>query len=71
MSGDVVSLFGEPSDDGDETNLDISGANMFTEELENINTSDWDIDSGQLWGDDGEDAAIDVGDGAVDSDFPT
>ncbi len=68
MSNDAFGLFGTPSD-GDET-YDVSGANMFTEELENINASDWDVDSDLLWGDDGAEGTVDIGDGSFDTDFP-
>lgn len=68
MSSDALGPFDTPSD-GDET-YDISGANMFTEEIENINASDWDVDSDLLWGDDGAEATVDIGDGVFDTDFP-
>jgi hypothetical protein len=42
-------------------------ANLFTEEIENVNASDWDVDTALIWGDDGGHAAVDDG-GAVD--FP-
>jgi len=44
-------------------------ANAFTEELENVAASDWDVDADALWGDD---ATFDVGmdPGAAAYDFP-
>jgi len=42
-------------------------ANLFTDEIENVNASDWDVDTALIWGDDGEPAALDDS-GAVD--FP-
>lgn len=75
MSNDVFGLFGTPSPDDDAPDddapdIDISGANMFTEEIENVDASDWDVDSDLLWGNDGAEATIDIGDGVFDTDFP-
>ncbi|HCS59976.1 MAG TPA: hypothetical protein DIW46_01055 [Microbacterium sp.] len=80
MSHDAFGLFGTPSpddnapdDDALDDNapdIDISGANMFTEEIENINASDWNVDSDQLWGDGVAEETIDIGDGFFDTDFP-
>ena len=75
MSNDAFGLFGTPSpdDDGLDTDIsdtDISGANMFTEEIENIDASDWDVDSDLLWAGDGAETTIEIGDGVFDTDFP-
>jgi len=71
MSGDLFGLFGTPPDGDDVGDIDISGANMFTDEIESINASDWDVDSDLLWGSDTAEAGIDIGDGVFDTDFPT
>jgi len=44
-------------------------ANVFTEEIENVAASDWDIDADVLWG---EDSSLDIGmdPGAGAYDFP-
>ena len=49
---------------------DLTGMNMFTDEIDNIDASDWDVDSDSLWGSDDGTAAIDPGDGLFDTDFP-
>jgi hypothetical protein len=41
--------------------------NLFTDEIENVNASDWDVDTALIWGDDGEHSVVEDG-GAVD--FP-
>ena len=40
---------------------DPASVNLFSAEIENVNASDWDLDSSQIWGDDGGDA-VDGGD---------
>ncbi|KDA06662.1 hypothetical protein DC31_08045 [Microbacterium sp. CH12i] len=60
----------ELSDDDLDDTFDFTGADMFTQEIENVNASDWDVDNDLLWGDGGAADAIDIGDTAFDSDFP-
>jgi hypothetical protein len=43
-------------------------ANLFSDEIENVNASDWDVDTALIWGDDGEHHAVVEDGGAVD--FP-
>jgi hypothetical protein len=49
---------------------DISGANLFTDEIENVDVSDWDIDASLIWGDDGEHPVVEDGGDAIGLDFP-
>ena len=76
MSGDALGPFGtQPEDDdvrdvSDDAPFDFTGADMFTQEIENVNASDWDMDSDLLWGDDGAQTTVDIADSAFDSDFP-
>jgi hypothetical protein len=44
-----------------ESLIDPSAANLFTAEIENVNASDWDVDTALIWGDDGGDDAVDGG----------
>ncbi|MBF0671092.1 MAG: hypothetical protein IR160_00730 [Salinibacterium sp.] len=48
MSGDGTEWVLEPLDDQEP---DVSGANLFSEELANIDASEWDVDAAALWGD--------------------
>lgn len=61
---------GELWDEPDDAFADLSGMKMFTQEIENVEASDWDVDSDSLWGEEGVSTVADVGDGAFDSDFP-
>jgi len=47
---------------------DPTGANLFSSEIENVNASDWDIDTALIWGDESDDAP--AGDSGMDLDFP-
>lgn len=49
---------------------DPAGVDMFTQEIENVDASDWDVDSASLWGDEGMDTGADLGDASFDIDFP-
>ncbi|WP_448711048.1 hypothetical protein [Microbacterium profundi] len=72
MSSDEFSRTGEPGVDAalwDEPE-DLSEMKMFTQEIENVDASDWDVDSESLWGGEEPDLGVDVGDGLFDSDFP-
>ncbi len=60
----------EPWDESDDALADLTGMNMFVREIENVETSDWDVDSDSLWGEEGVITAVDIGDGAIDSDLP-
>ena len=42
---------------------------MFSEEIEDIDASDWDVDVSGIWGDDGDGASLDDG-GVLGGDFP-
>ena len=35
---------------------DPASTNLFSAEIENVNASDWDVDTNLIWGDDGGDA---------------
>lgn len=48
MSGDGASWPTGPPADHD---FDVSGANLFTEELANVDATEWDVDTAALWGD--------------------
>ena len=62
--------FGEDpwSDDVTEALADPAGTNLFSAEIENVNASDWEIDTELIWGDDGQ-AGVDDG-GSIGLDFP-
>ncbi|GGD74879.1 hypothetical protein [Microbacterium murale] len=47
---------------------DPTGANIFTAEIENVNSSDWEVDPDVIWGDD-PGAAADVDGGTLGPDF--
>jgi len=78
MSGDVHSESAEqPMGDDvfDESfwtdaasDVDPTGANIFTAEIENVNSTDWEVDPDVIWGD-GPDAASDVGGGSMGPDL--
>jgi len=57
-------------DEPDAAFADLSGMNMFVREIENVETSDWDVDSDSLWGEEGAATGADIGDGTFDADFP-
>lgn len=59
-------LWDEPADPF----ADPLSVNLFTQEIENVDTSDWDVDSDSLWGDAATDAVTDVGGGSFDIDLP-
>ncbi|MGP6170837.1 hypothetical protein ACTU6U_01515 [Microbacterium sp. A196] len=48
---------------------DPTGMKMFAEEIDNVDVSDWDVDSDSLWGDEGTNPIADIGDGTFDIDF--
>ena len=80
MSGDAASglpPFGAPFDGGAEddvltgdpwgADLDALSANWFSDEIENVSASDWDVDTDQIWGDDDTtDPADDAGGAGID-----
>ena len=41
---------------------DPAATNLFSAEIENVNASDWDLDSSLIWGDDDGGDAVDGGD---------
>ena len=72
MSSDEFGRTGEPGlgDEPWDEPGDLSGMNMFTQEIENVDASDWKVDSDSLWGDEEFDVGADAGDGLFDTDFP-
>jgi hypothetical protein len=78
MSGDAASglpPFGAPPDHEDPAEDVLEGdpwgadpdamtANWFSDEIENVSASDWDVDAEQIWGDDDTGAAADDAGGA-------
>ncbi|MFD4420532.1 hypothetical protein ACFWN7_03380 [Agromyces sp. NPDC058484] len=52
----------------DPTAGDPTAANLFTAEIENVDASDWDVDTELIWGEDGGDAIVDGG--SLGLDFP-
>ena len=79
MSGDAPSgltPFGAPLDQGDgaaddvlegdpwDADADAMSANWFSDEIENVSASDWDVDAEQIWGDDDTGATADDAGGA-------
>ncbi|HET6672749.1 MAG TPA: hypothetical protein VFG92_05175 [Agromyces sp.] len=52
----------------DPTAGDPTAANLFSDEIENVNASDWEVDAALIWGDDGGDTVIDGGSAGLD--FP-
>ncbi|KRA25730.1 hypothetical protein ASD65_15840 [Microbacterium sp. Root61] len=56
--GADIDVFSDPAETG-----------MFSDEIENIDASDWDADASGIWGDDGDGAGLDDG-GAIGLDFP-
>ena len=63
-SADADDAFGaDPwGDDSADPFADPASANLFSAEIENVNASDWDIDTASIWGDEAGDADIDGGD---------
>jgi hypothetical protein len=59
----------EPWAESDDAFTDLSGMDMFTQEIENVDASDWDVDSESLWGDETADTGADIGDVPPDGDF--
>lgn len=53
--------------DGFDQAADDPFASVFAQELENVTASDWDVDAGALWGDDG---ALGLDAGSAPVDFP-
>ncbi|WP_194420294.1 hypothetical protein [Microbacterium abyssi] len=47
---------------------DPTGANIFTAEIENVNSADWEVDPELIWGDDPA-AASDIDGGALGPDL--
>jgi hypothetical protein len=72
MSSDEISRTGEAGPDAESWDEpgDLSGMNMFTQEIENVDASDWNVDSDSLWGGEEPDTGVDIGDGLFDTDFP-
>ena len=52
----------------DPTAGDPTAGTLFTAEIENVNASDWDVDTALIWGDEGGDAIVDGG--GTGFDFP-
>lgn len=52
----------------DPTAGDPTVGNLFTAEIENVNASDWDVDTALIWGDEGGDPIVDGGSAGFD--FP-
>jgi hypothetical protein len=48
---------------------DPASANLFSAEIENVNASDWDVDTASIWGDEAGSADIDGGE-ALGLDLP-
>lgn len=61
---------GQLWDEPDDAFADLTGMNMFTREIENVEASDWDVDSDSLWGEEDAGLGADIGDGTFDSDLP-
>ena len=57
-------------DDSADPFADPASANLFSAEIENVNASDWDIDTASIWGDEAGDADIDGGGEALGLDLP-
>jgi hypothetical protein len=41
---------GWPGDDPPDHDFDLARENLFTEELTNVDASEWDVDTADLWG---------------------
>jgi len=54
MSSDGAGWPTEPPADQD---CDVSGANLFTDELTNVDASEWDVETADLWGDEIDEVA--------------
>ncbi|MET0829972.1 MAG: hypothetical protein ABWY26_10655 [Microbacterium sp.] len=69
-SADTDDAFGvDPwGDDYTDPFADPASTNLFSAEIENVNASDWDIDTARIWGEDGEQGAVE--DGGIGLDFP-
>jgi hypothetical protein len=69
-SGGTDDPFGmDPWNDGlSDAFADPASSNLFSVEIENVNASDWDIDTEAIWGADGQQAADDGG--VIGLDFP-
>lgn len=52
----------------DPTAGDPTAGNLFTAEIENVDASDWDVDTALLWGDEGSDPIVEGGSAGFD--FP-
>lgn len=48
---------------------DPIAANLFTDEIEHVDASDWDVDTALIWGDEVDDQVVDDG-GDLGLDFP-
>lgn len=72
MSSDQFNRTGDAGVDEElwDEHADLSGMSMFTQEIENVEASDWDVDSDSLWGGEGPDLGVDIGDGLFDTDIP-
>ena len=57
-------------DDPGDPFADPGSANLFSAEIENVNASDWDIDTASIWGDEIGDTDIDGGGEALGLDLP-
>jgi hypothetical protein len=78
---DMADPAGEPTDPAghafdslwgsDFADADPLAANLFSAEIENVNASDWNLDSDLIWGGgDGDHAVDDGGGGSIGLDFP-
>ena len=63
MSADTGDAFGAHpwGEDFADPFADPASTNLFSAEIENVNASDWDVDTNLIWGDDGGDALEDGG----------
>ena len=78
MSDDTRSESAEQPDDFDALDVafwsdaagdsDPTGTNIFTAEIENVNSSDWEVDPDIIWGDDAG-SPSDVDGGSLGADF--
>ena len=71
-SADTDEAFGaDPwEDDAADPFADPASANLFSAEIENVNASDWDVDTAAIWGDEVGGADFEDGGGALGLDLP-
>ena len=61
---------GQWGDDFTDPFADPAATNLFSAEIENVNASDWDVDTDLMWGDDAGSATIDDGGETLGLDLP-